>query len=284
LTVISGERHWARRRVRTEAVGAGRSTITYSLGWAKVPTMLAVVALFALALFGPLAVLGQWAMRGVQHGSQLHAERLLPALANTARFGVIGAILAVVVVLPIAYLSVRHPRATVARVSNMMITSAFAFPGLIIGFAFVNVAQVEWVPESLYLSTQLLIVAYVVHFGAQALRAAEVAVGGVPRRIGDAARALGASPLRRFFSIDVPLMRSGLAAGGGLVLLSIMKELPATLLLIPNEQDTLAIRIWSSAESLLYAQAGFFAIVLVAVSGVLTWLLTIRPIEREGRL
>jgi iron(III) transport system permease protein len=284
LVVISGERRWSRRRVRTEAVGAGRSTITYSLGWAKVPALLGIALLFVAALIGPLAVLVQWAVRGVRHGNELHAERLLPALANTTRFGVIGAIVAVVVVMPIAYLSVRHPRALVTRASTAVITSAFAFPGLIVGFAFVYVSHARWVPASLYLSTELLIVAYVVHFGAQALRASEVAVGGVPRRIGDAARALGASPIRRFVSIDLPLMRSGLAAGGGLVLLSIMKELPATLVLRPIEQDTLAIRVWSAADSLLYAQAGFFALVLVAASGVLTWLLAIRPLERAGRL
>ena len=43
-------------------------------------------------------------------------------------------------------------------------------------------------------------------------------------------------------------MLPGLAAGAGLVLLSTMKELPATLLLAPTGFDTLATRIWSAAE------------------------------------
>ncbi len=281
LVAIGAERHWARRRVLTEAVGAGRHVIIYSLGRMKMPAVVGVVFVLVLSLFGPLSVLVQWSVRGIQNGSQVHAGRIWPALLNTARFGIFGAVIAVAIVLPIAYLSVRHPRAVVTRFSSAMATSAFAFPGLIIGFAFVSVAASSWVPSSLYLSTELLVVAYVVHFGAQALRSAEVAVGGVPRRLDDAGRSLGASTLRRFLRIDLPLMKSGLAAGGGLVLLSIMKELPLTLLLIPNEQDTLALRVWSAADSLYYAQAGLFALVLVAASGVLTWLLTIRPLERS---
>ena len=80
----------------------------------------------------------------------------------------------------------------------------------------------------------LLIIAYVLHFGAQATRAAQVAVDAVPRRLGDAAATLGAGRPRRFFSVEIPLMTPGLLAGAGLVMLSTMKELPATLLLAPD--------------------------------------------------
>ena len=284
LIVIAGERTWARRRVRTEATGRGRTSIRYSLGpwrWAAVGP---VAALLGLALFGPIAVLVQWAVRGVQNGAQLHAERLLPAMINTARFGLIGAFVAVAVVLPVAYLGVRHPGNVLGRAVNAIVTSAFALPGLVLGFVFVNLAQSDWVPEWLYQSVPSLIAAYVVHFGAQALRASEVAVAGVPRRLGDAARSLGVRNIGRFLRVDLPLMRSGLAAGAGLVLLSITKELPATLLLIPTETDTLALRVWSATDGSFYAQAGFFALWLVALSGALTWLITMRPLAREGQL
>jgi iron(III) transport system permease protein len=284
LIVIAIERTWSRRRVRTEAVGSGRMSIQYSLGRWRWLAVGPVVTVVVLALVGPVAVLVHWAIRGVQNGSQLHAERLLPAMVNTARFGLVGALVAAAVVLPVAYLSVRHPGNVIGRAVNAVVTSAFALPGLVLGFVFVNLAQSDWVPEWLYQSVPLLIVAYVVHFGAQALRASEVAVAGVPRRLGDAARSLGARNIRRFLRVDLPLMRSGLAAGAGLVLLSITKELPATLLLIPTETDTLALRVWSATDGSFYAQAGFFALWLVALSGVLTWLITMRPLAREGQL
>jgi iron(III) transport system permease protein len=87
---------------------------------------------------------------------------------------------------------------------------------------------------------------------------------------------LGAARVRRFRTLEVPLMLPGLAAGAGLVLLSTMKELPATLLLAPIGFGTLATRVWSSAEEGFLAEAGLLGLVLVAVSGVLTWVLVIR--------
>jgi iron(III) transport system permease protein len=78
-------------------------------------------------------------------------------------------------------------------------------------------------------------------------------------------------------------MVPGLAAGAGLVLLATMKELPATLLLAPIGFETLATRVWSAAESGLFARAGLASLVLVALSGVLTWFLTVRRLEHLER-
>ena len=284
IAVVVGERRWSERSGRREAHGVGRDPVRYRLGRGRLPAAGAVGGVLTAALFAPVAVLVQWTVRGIVNGTDLHAERLGPATLHSAQYGVVGAAIAVVLVLPAAYLTVRYPTSWWSRVVNAMITSAFALPGLVLGFAFVNVALADRVPELLYQSTTLLIVAYVVHFGVQALRANQVAVGGVPPRLGEAARSLGARPLERMWRIDLPLMRSGLAAGGGLVMLSIMKELPVTLLLHPSETDTLTIQIFSATDSAFYAQAGLFALVLVALSATLTWFVTIRPLDRDGRL
>jgi iron(III) transport system permease protein len=133
--------------------------------------------------------------------------------------------------------------------------------------------------DAFYQTFPLLVLAYVVHFGAQSVRAAGVAVGSVPARLDDAARMLGADRWRRLLRIDAPLMAPGLAAGGGLVLLSTMKELPATLLLAPTGFETLATRIWSATEENALAEAGLAALVLLLVSGLLTWVLVVRRAE-----
>jgi iron(III) transport system permease protein len=66
-------------------------------------------------------------------------------------------------------------------------------------------------------------------------------------------------------------------------MLSTMKELPATLVLAPLGVQTLATRVWSATQEGFYAQAGLTALVLLAVSGVLTWLLTVRNLESGNR-
>ncbi len=77
-------------------------------------------------------------------------------------------------------------------------------------------------------------------------------------------------------------MRPGLLAGGGLVLLSTIKELPATLLLAPIGLQTLTTRAWGAFESGFLGEAGLASIVLVIASGTLTWLLVLRRSDHLG--
>jgi len=58
-----------------------------------------------------------------------------------------------------------------------------------------------------------------------------------------------------------------------------MKELPVTLVLRPLGFDTLATGIWEDTEELFLAEAGLASLVLVALSGILTWLLVVRRTE-----
>jgi iron(III) transport system permease protein len=74
-------------------------------------------------------------------------------------------------------------------------------------------------------------------------------------------------------------MTPGLLAGAGLVLLSTMKELPATLLLAPIGFDTLATEIWHNSETGALAQASLASLALVALSSVLTWAVVVRRLE-----
>ena len=126
-----------------------------------------------------------------------------------------------------------------------MVVAGFALPGVVIALSLVFWIIDAPIVDRWYQTLPLLILAYVLHFGAQATRAAHVAVEAVPRRLGDAAATLGAGRTRRFLTVELPLMTPGLLAGAGLVMLSTMKELPATLLLAPTVGfDTLATDIW----------------------------------------
>ncbi|HET9517004.1 MAG TPA: hypothetical protein VFO77_04690, partial [Actinoplanes sp.] len=62
-------------------------------------------------------------------------------------------------------------------------------------------------------------------------------------------------------------------------LLSTMKELPATLLLSPPGFTTLATRIWNATEDAFWADASLASLVLIVLSGVLTWALVIRRFD-----
>lgn len=285
LAVVAGERTVARQRPTVEAARAQRGLQVPLGGW-RWPALAAVVAWVAFALGAPLASLAMWAARGLTgEGSRLAGESgdtltgLTGPAMNSVGIGLATAVTAVVVVLPLAYLSARH-RVRAGDVANGLVAAGFALPGLVVGLSVVSWA-VD-LPEGIdiYQTFPLLVAAYVVHLGVQSLRAAQVAVAAVPQRLDESARMLGAGRVRRLATIDLPLMLPGLAAGGGLVLLSTMKELPITHLVAPNGFETLATRIWSGAESGFLAEPGLASLVLVGLSGVLTWLLVVRRTER----
>ncbi len=282
VTVVAVERAANRRGHLVEPVASGRRALVVPLGRWRWPALGFVFVALGNALLGPTAVLGYWAGRGLVAGKTVDAASLgdlgTPAL-NTALVGLASAALTVAVVLPVAYLTVRY-RSRIGSVANALVVGGFALPGLVIALSLVF-----WVLEAplvggLYQSLPILLVAYGVHFGAQAMRAGQVAVASVPRRLGDAASVLGAGRARRLWTIDLPLMLPGLLAGAGLVLLSVMKELPATLLLRPTRLETLSVRIWDAVEAARWAQTGLASLVLVALSAVLTWVLVVRRAER----
>lgn len=285
LLVASGERSMA-RRAPAATVARARSALRAPLGRGRWLVGAAMATVVGLSLAGPIISLGFWAWRGVDGspdglaylGDQL-GDLTRPAW-STAWVSVVTALVAVVVVLPVAYLTSRY-RSRLAGPANALVVSGFALPGLVIALSVIALAVSGPEPVfALYRTFPLLVLAYVVHFGAQSMRAAQVALSAVPNRLDDAARMLGAGRARRLRTIDLPLMLPGLAAGAGLVLLSTMKELPATLLLSPFGFETLSTRMWGATEDGFLAEAGLTSLVLVAVSGALTWALVVRRADR----
>jgi iron(III) transport system permease protein len=284
--VVVVERHVARRRPATDATRAKRP-LQVPLGKWRWPALAAVVAWVALALGGPLASLAVWAARSLRGeatglaagGARTGLADLTTPAVNSVWIGLVTAVVAVAVVLPAAYLSARY-RSRIGGALTGLVAAGFALPGLVVALSVVS-----WsvgLPKSidLYQSFPLLVSAYVVHLGAQSLGAARVAVTAVPNRLDESARMLGAGWVRRIATIDLPLMLPGLAAGAGLVMLSTMKELPITLLVAPTGFETLSTRIWTGTESGFLAEPGLASLVLVALSGVLTWFLVVRRTER----
>lgn len=283
LTVVVSERALLRR---VHAAGrSGRRGLQLPLGRWRWVAGAGVAGLVVASLAAPVSVLLFWSVRGFVQGSERAGSiltdpaGLLGPLVNSAAAGLAAAAVAIVLVLPVAYLTARY-RGPTAAGANALVVGGYALPGLVVALALASFTlRGPLFVGPLYQTLPLLVFAYAVHFGAQALRAAQVAVAAVPPRVGDAARMLGAGGVRRLLRIDIPLMLPGLGAGAGLVLLSTMKELPATLLLSPPGFTTLATRIWNATEDAFWADASLASLVLILLSGVLTWALVIRRFD-----
>jgi iron(III) transport system permease protein len=244
------------------------------LRWRAAPALLVCTVVAGIGLVIPVASLATWARRGLADGRIGFGELLDPTI-STASVSVIAALVAVGVVLPVAIATTRRPSAS-GQAAAVAVIGGFAIPGLVLALALAVLTLNTPALSRWYQTLPVLIGAYVIHFGSQALASSESAVRAVPANLRESSLLLEPRPVRRWIHVDLPLMRPGLVAGGGLVMLATLKELPATLLLSPIGFSTLATEIWASYEEGFYAATGLASLVLIALSALLTWALVLR--------
>jgi iron(III) transport system permease protein len=120
----------------------------------------------------------------------------------------------------------------------------------------------------LYQTVWLLIFAYLVLFLPNALTAMVTPVSQVPASLDEVSASLGLGRLRTLVRVVLPLAAPGIIAGSALVALTVLKELPATLLLRPTGADTLATRLWSATELVEFSAAAPYGLLLVLLAGL----------------
>ena len=265
---VRGRRQAAYHRLGS---GSARAARPVPLGRWRWPSLLFCAAIVGLALVMPLVVLVWWFGRGVSRGDAL--DGLGGVALNSVHVGAWAAGAAVVASLPVAALAVRY-RGRLGVVTERVSYLGSALPGIVIALAFVFLGA-NYLPL-LYQTLPLLVIAYVVRFLPQALGAERTALLQISPRLEEAARGLGRSTLGALRGVTVPLARPGLATGAILVFLTVMKELPVTLLLRPTGFETLATTIWSATGSGAYARAAAPALALILVSAIPTLLLAAR--------
>lgn len=259
-----------RGKARYHSRGNGPAR-TVALGRWKWPALLFCGSVAALSLALPSGVIAYWLVRGLVADQSVDFVR--PAVWNSVYASGLAAGAAVAAALPVAVLSVRHP-GLLSRVVEKISYSGFALPGITIALALVFFGA-NYAPF-LYQSLGLLVFAYVVRFLPQAVGACRSTLLQVNPNTEEAARGLGQNGFNVFRRVTLPQLLPGISAGGMLVFLTAMKELPATLLLSPLGFSTLATQIWSSTREAMFARAALPALILVAISAVPMTLIILR--------
>ncbi|MEO6121136.1 MAG: iron ABC transporter permease, partial [Acidimicrobiales bacterium] len=273
LVAIVGERFLRGRAAPARAVAGQPSATAVRLGGWRWPAVGGVVVVVAAGIGLPVAVVVYWAVVGSSRGAA--GDVLASAAGTSLGLSAVAAVLAVVAAVPVAVLAVRH-RSRLSRGVETLAVSGYALPGLVVGLALVFFAARYVGP--LYQTVTLIVVAYVIRFFPEALGSVRSSLVQVDPALEEAGRSLGRSSFRVATSVTLPLVRRGLLAGGALVFLTAMKELPATLLLRPPGVDTLAVRVWTGAAEGLYAQAAPPALLILVVSTLVLW-----PLRSMGR-
>jgi iron(III) transport system permease protein len=268
---LGGEATFRERgRLHRSGPMAQRAQTPIPLGKMQFLAIAGVAVTVGLALGFPVAVVFYWLVAG---GSSTvpAAASLGVATGYTALYSALGALVATILALPVAFLAARHQRRWTAALER----STFALqavPGVVIALALVYVASRYM--DFLYQSPELLVAAYALMFFPLGLVAITSSVVRASSRFEEMGRSLGKGPLAVRLTITLPLLAPGLAAAFCFIFLSAATELTATLQLVPIGVQTLATQFWSYAEeSVAFGAAAPYAAMMMVMSAVPAYLL-----------
>jgi iron(III) transport system permease protein len=269
-----------RARSRLSAGTGGARTVRVAspvpLGRWRVPALAFCGALAGVALLVPVGVLVVWMARDVPS-----LEGVAAATANSLGVAVAAAAVTTVAALPVAILAGRFPRPWTTLLERTGYLSN-ALPGIVAALAFVFFATRH--APLVYQSVTLLVAAYLVRFFPQALAGASAGLSRAEPKLEEASRSLGRGAWSTLATVTVPVVGPGLLAGAALVLLSTLKELPATLILRPTGFDTLATEVWTATSISQFSAAALPALLLCVLAAPAVYLLVARGDRALGQL
>jgi len=258
-----------RGRVSRSDPMAQRPAGRHRLGWWTVPALAAMTGLIGLALGVPVGSAVYWWVSGAKH--VLQGESIIGAAWHTFAYSASAAGLATVAALPVAVLSVRHD----GRLRHLLAGSTYlvlAVPGLVIALS-LSYFSSRYADDLWYQTAPMLVLAYAILFFPLALVGVRASVAQAPPGLEEVARSLGQGRLAVLWRVTRPLVGPGLAAAFCLVFLSAVTELTATLILVPTGVQTLATQFWRYQQNLAYGQAAPFALLMIAVAAVPSYVL-----------
>lgn len=228
----------------------------------------AQVLVAGLGLALPVFELGRWVLAGLISPELSFAPILTPVL-HTVAIAALGAVLTVLIALPVAWVSARARRFGLLRQGAWL---ASALPGPLLAFGWILIALLGgrlglFGYGALLSSGLLLILGYATRFLAEAGAPLEDGILHLDPRQEAAARSLGASRSRWMSLVVGPALLPGLATALVLAFIAILKELPVTLLLgSPAGLSTLAFRVFDRYNEAVYHDAGLAGLFLLAAT------------------
>jgi iron(III) transport system permease protein len=177
----------------------------------------------------------------------------------------------------IAIIVVRfRPKFAVTLERSVWLTHAT--PGIVVALSLTYFAN--QVAPWIYQTSFLVLVAYLALFLPNALSAISTPLRQSPVALDEIASSLGLTKLQTLRKVVLPIAGPGIFAATTLVILTVLKELPATLLLRPTGIETLATRLWTETSVASFSTAAPYALLLVVLAGIPAWLLN-RAIRKD---
>lgn len=257
-----------RSRVFTSSVRIVKRAPFNRSNRAKFLALTFIFVYLSVALIMPLSLLIN---RFISRPKPIDVAALIQASISTISVSLLGAFFALLLALPVAVLAARRSR--LGLWSERGVLLVHALPGIVMGLALVSFGSDF---PTVYQTLGLLAFAYAILFLARSVGSTRTSIAKVPKNLTEIAATLGQNRSKIFLRVTLPIAAPGVLAGTLLVFLSAMKELPATLMLRPTGFETLATEIWNNTAIFLFSEAAPYALLLIVIAAIPTFLIS-RP-------
>jgi putative spermidine/putrescine transport system permease protein len=235
-----------------------------------------VLAAFAFALIGPLANLALWSVAErwytpyklpVTYGTRYWEQVFRPtgdamaSLGTSVWIAVLTVVVALALSVPAGYALARL-KLPMRSLFMIVFLLPQAFPSVAI---YINVARIFY---NLGINGTVLgvVLVHAAHGLVYSVWIAAAAFAAVDKDLELAARNIGASPLRTFFTVTLPLAAPGVIASGIFVFLESLDEFTGTFFVGVPQVTTLPLLLYNAAMGGNYQVASITALILLVPS------------------
>ncbi|MNI03099.1 putative 2-aminoethylphosphonate transport system permease protein PhnU [compost metagenome] len=185
------------------------------------------------------------------------------SIYNTFVLALISIFIIVLLAILIAYVTVKR-KGTTSNILDVFTMFPYIVPGSILGIALLVTFNHK--PLVLSGTAIILIAAFVIRRLPYTIRSSAAVLHQVNDSIEEAAISLGASTMKTFFRITLPMMISGVIAGAILSWISIITELSTSIILYTGNTKTMTVAIYTEVIRGNYGVAAALSTILTIIT------------------
>ncbi len=190
-------------------------------------------------------------------------SRMGSAIRNTIIIPMVSLFFVLVFAIFIAYLVVRR-RSKITGIIDSVSMVPYIIPGIVVGIALANAFSNP--PLVLTGSMTIMVIALIIRRLPYTIRSSVATLRLIPITVEEAARSLGASNIKTFWKITIPMMSAGIIAGAILSWITMISELSSAILLYTGKTRTLTVEVYTQVLRGNYGVAAALATILAVLT------------------
>ncbi len=192
---------------------------------------------------------------------------IIASIRNSVFLGVLAAALSTLLGAIVSWIVIRS-RLPGRQILDMVAFTPYAIPGIVVGLALMYVYLA--IPLPVYATIWILLISYTTKYLPYGLRSTNSSLLQIHRELEEVAQISGASWLKTFTKITVPLLLPAFVANGLFIFMLSVREMSSSILLYTPKSEVISIMVfdmWNAGDSGEICALG--VIIIIGMSGII---------------